>query len=181
MGLHRHPQVTQSARKDFHHHSGDWPVHCSTIFVNSSTRVGTLIVEVVERIKKEGNITLKEGGRIRMRLGSRRMCGSTGHHPIPCNRSQGVKGSIRRENGPLGDEDLAPQVILPTLEAAALLRRSLPIITEDVGGEALTMCILSELRGHLQVAAVPWPYLGRTATHPRLHHTPHGWPSSSIT
>ncbi|KAF6752501.1 hypothetical protein DFP72DRAFT_454452 [Ephemerocybe angulata] len=181
MELHRYSQVTQSACNVCHHHSEDWPVR---LFVNSSTCVGTLIVEVVERIRKVGDITLKEGGRINMRLGSRRMCGSTGgtlrRSPIfePFSHSRPsvyltshvlppllilppsrCKSVDFEEKIVLSETKISLlQDILSTLEAAALLRRSLPIITEDVGGEALTICILSELRGYLQVAAVAWRY-----------------------
>ncbi|KAF6744645.1 hypothetical protein DFP72DRAFT_1051795 [Ephemerocybe angulata] len=75
MELHRYSQVTQSACNDCHHHSEDWPVR---LFVNSSTCVGTLIMEVVERIRKKGDITVKQARRMRMGLGSRRMCSGDG-------------------------------------------------------------------------------------------------------
>jgi chaperonin GroEL len=52
------------------------------------------------------------------------------------------------------------QDILPSLEAAAQARRPLIVITEDVDGEALAVCILNKLRQQLLVAAVKAPVFG---------------------
>ncbi|KAJ2987746.1 hypothetical protein NUW54_g9336 [Trametes sanguinea] len=98
------------------------------------------IAQAMEKVGKEGVITVKEGRTIEDEIE--------------------ITEGMRFDRGFISpyfvtDKKIsAIQDILPTLEIAAQSRRPLVIIAEDVDGEALAACIVNKLRGQLQVCAV---------------------------
>ena len=135
----------------------------ATISANGDTHVGNLIAQAMEKVGKEGVITVKEGRTIEDEIeiteGMRFDRGFISPYFITDVKSQKVE--FEKPYILLSEKKISLlQDILPSLEAAAQERRPLLIIAEDVDGEALAACILNKLRGQLQVAAVKAPGFG---------------------
>jgi chaperonin GroEL len=135
----------------------------ATISANGDTHVGNLIAQAMEKVGKEGVITVKEGRTIEDEIeiteGMRFDRGFISPYFVTDVKSQKVE--FEKPLILLSEKKISLlQDILPSLEAAAQARRPLVIIAEDVDGEALAACILNKLRGQLQVAAVKAPGFG---------------------
>ncbi|CAG8503723.1 1712_t:CDS:2 [Racocetra fulgida] len=135
----------------------------ATISANGDTHVGKLIANAMEKVGKEGVITVKEGKTIEDELeiteGMRFDRGYISPYFITDTKTQKVE--FEKPLILLSEKKISVlQDILPSLEAAAQQRRPLLIISEDVDGEALAACILNKLRGNLQVVAVKAPGFG---------------------
>ena len=135
----------------------------ATISANGDTHVGKLISNAMEKVGKEGVITVKEGKTIEDELevteGMRFDRGFTSAYFITDTKSQKVE--FEKPLILLSEKKIsAVQDIIPALEASTQQRRPLVIIAEDIEGEALAICILNKLRGQLQVAAVKAPGFG---------------------
>ncbi|KAI0249353.1 chaperonin GroL [Lactifluus subvellereus] len=135
----------------------------ATISANGDTHIGNLIAQAMEKVGKEGVITVKEGRTIEDEIeiteGMRFDRGFISPYFVTDVKSQKVE--FEKPYILLSEKKISLlQDILPSLEAAAQARRPLLIIAEDVDGEALAACILNKLRGQLQVAAVKAPGFG---------------------
>ena len=135
----------------------------ATISANGDKHVGNMIAQAMEKVGKEGVITVKEGktteDEIEITEGMRFDRGFISPYFISDIKSQRVE--FEKPLILLSEKKISLiQDILPALEAAAQARRPLLIIAEDVDGEALAACILNKLRGQLQVAAVKAPGFG---------------------
>jgi chaperonin GroEL len=135
----------------------------ATISANGDTHVGNLIAQAMEKVGKEGVITVKEGRTIEDEIeiteGMRFDRGFISPYFVTDVKSQKVE--FEKPYILLSEKKISLlQDILPSLEAAAQARRPLVIIAEDIDGEALAACILNKLRGQLQVAAVKAPGFG---------------------
>lgn len=135
----------------------------ATISANGDTHIGDLISNAMEKVGKEGVITVKEGKTIEDELevteGMRFDRGFLSPYFITDTKSQKIE--FEKPLILLSEKKIsAVQDIIPALEASTQLRRPLVIIAEDVDGEALAVCILNKLRGQLQVAAVKAPGFG---------------------
>jgi chaperonin GroEL len=135
----------------------------ATISANGDTHIGKLIANAMEKVGKEGVITVKEGKTMEDELevteGMRFDRGFVSPYFITDAKSQKVE--FEKPLILLSEKKIsAVQDIIPALEASTQLRRPLVIIAEDIDGEALAVCILNKLRGQLQVAAVKAPGFG---------------------
>jgi chaperonin GroEL len=135
----------------------------ATISANGDTHVGNLIAQAMEKVGKEGVITVKEGRTIEDEIeiteGMRFDRGFISPYFVTDVKAQKV--DFEKPFILLSEKKISLlQDILPSLEAAAQARRPLVIIAEDVDGEALAACILNKLRGQLQVVAVKAPGFG---------------------
>ncbi|SCZ88838.1 BZ3500_MvSof-1268-A1-R1_Chr2-1g04669 [Microbotryum saponariae] len=135
----------------------------ATISANGDQHVGNLIAQAMEKVGKEGVITVKEGKTIEDEIeiteGMRFDRGYISPYFVTDIKSQRVE--FEKPLILLSEKKISLiQDILPSLEAAAHARRPLLIISEDIDGEALAACILNKLRGQLQVAAVKAPGFG---------------------
>ncbi|KAI5981508.1 chaperonin GroL [Pisolithus marmoratus] len=135
----------------------------ATISANGDVHVGNLIAQAMEKVGKEGVITVKEGKTIEDEIeiteGMRFDRGFISPYFITDVKSQKVE--FEKPLVLLSEKKISLlQDILPSLEAAAQSRRPLVIIAEDVDGEALAACILNKLRGQLQVVAIKAPGFG---------------------
>jgi chaperonin GroEL len=117
----------------------------ATISANGDSHVGNLIATAMEKVGKEGVITVKEGKTIEDEIeiteGMRFDRGFISPYFVTDVKSQKV-------------EFEKPLVLLSEKKISLL------IIAEDIDGEALAACILNKLRGQLQVAAVKAPGFG---------------------
>ncbi|TDL15870.1 hypothetical protein BD410DRAFT_808577 [Rickenella mellea] len=131
----------------------------ATISANGDTHVGNLIATAMEKVGKEGVITVKEGRTIeddQDHGGDEVRPGYISPYFITDLKSQKVDSE--KPFILLSEKKIALlQDTLPSLEAAAQARRPLLIIAEDVDGEVLAACVLNKLGGQLQVAAVKVP------------------------
>ncbi|TFB05288.1 Heat shock protein 60 [Trichoderma ghanense] len=135
----------------------------ATISANGDHHVGKLIANAMEKVGKEGVITVKEGKTLQDELevteGMRFDRGYVSPYFITDTKS--AKVEFENPLILLSEKKIsAVQDIIPALEASTQLRRPLVIIAEDIDGEALAVCILNKLRGQLQVAAVKAPGFG---------------------
>lgn len=135
----------------------------ATISANGDTHIGNLLASAMEKVGKEGVITVKEGKTLEDELevteGMKFDRGFISPYFITNTKS----GKVEFEN-PLiliSEKKISSiQDILPSLEIANQTRRPLLILAEDIDGEALAACILNKLRGQVQVAAVKAPGFG---------------------
>ncbi|KAL1640020.1 chaperonin [Diplodia intermedia] len=135
----------------------------ATISANGDTHIGQLLSNAMEKVGKEGVITVKEGKTIEDELeiteGMKFDRGYISPYFITDPKAQKVE--FEKPLILLSEKKIsAVQDIVPALEASQQLRRPLVIIAEDIDGEALAVCILNKLRGQLQVAAVKAPGFG---------------------
>ncbi|ANB13298.1 chaperone ATPase HSP60 [Sugiyamaella lignohabitans] len=135
----------------------------ATISANGDSHIGKLIANAMEKVGKEGVITVKEGKTLEDELevteGMRFDRGYISPYFVTDTKS----GKVEFENPLLllSEKKVSSiQDILPALELSNKTRRPLVIIAEDVDGEALAACILNKLRGQVQVAAVKAPGFG---------------------
>ncbi|ODN83252.1 hsp60-like protein, variant [Cryptococcus amylolentus CBS 6039] len=135
----------------------------ATISANGDNHVGSIIAQAMEKVGKEGVITVKEGRTIEDEIeiteGMRFDRGFISPYLITDAKNQRVE--LEKPFILLSEKKIsALQDILPSLEIAASTRRPLLIIAEDIDGEALAAIILNKLRGQLSVAAVKAPGFG---------------------
>ncbi|KAG2198955.1 hypothetical protein INT47_013139 [Mucor saturninus] len=135
----------------------------ATISANGDKHVGNMIAQAMERVGKEGVITVKAGKTLEDELdvteGMRFDRGFISPYFITDTKTGRVE--FEKPLILLSEKKISLlQDILPALEASATQRRPLLIVAEDLDGEALAACILNKLRGQLQVAAVKAPGFG---------------------
>ncbi|KAI8913619.1 chaperonin Cpn60/TCP-1 family [Gorgonomyces haynaldii] len=135
----------------------------ATISANGDKQVGQLIAQAMEKVGKEGVITVQEGktlvDELEITEGMRFDRGYISPYFITDTRSQKVE--FEKPLILLSEKKISQlQDLMPALELSAQRRRPLVIIAEDVDGEALAACILNKLRGQLQVACVKAPGFG---------------------
>lgn len=135
----------------------------ATISANGDKHIGELLASAMEKVGKEGVITIKEGKTLEDELevteGMRFDRGFISPYFITNTKN----GKCEFENPLLllsEKKILTIQDVLPSLELSNKLRRPLLIIAEDIEGEALAACILNKLRGQVQVCAVKAPGFG---------------------
>ncbi|WPK24326.1 hypothetical protein PUMCH_001596 [Australozyma saopauloensis] len=135
----------------------------ATISANGDAHIGNLLASAMEKVGKEGVITVKEGKTLEDELevteGMKFDRGFISPYFITDTKSGKVEF-----NNPLIlllEKKLSSmQDILPSLELSNQHRRPLLILAEDIEGEALAACILNKLRGQVQVCAVKAPGFG---------------------
>ncbi|TIB84766.1 putative heat-shock protein hsp60 [Wallemia mellicola] len=135
----------------------------ATISANGDVHVGQLIANAMEKVGKEGVITVKEGktidDEVEITEGMRFDRGFISPYFITDVKSQ--KAEFEKPFILLSEKKISALAdIMPALEIAATSRRPLIIVAEDIDGEALAACILNKLRGQLQVCAIKAPGFG---------------------
>ncbi|KAG1804869.1 heat shock protein 60, mitochondrial precursor [Suillus plorans] len=135
----------------------------ATISANGDKHIGGLIAQAMERVGKEGVITVKEGRTTEDEIEvTEGMCFDRGYiSPYFITDVKTQKVDFEKPFILLSEKKISSlQDILPSLETAASALRPLVIIAEDLDDEALAACILNKLRGQLQVVAVKAPGFG---------------------
>ncbi|HKT15731.1 MAG TPA: chaperonin GroEL [Allosphingosinicella sp.] len=134
-----------------------------TISANGDTVVGEKIAEAMDKVGKEGVITVEEGSGIEFELdlveGMRFDRGYLS--PYFVTNAEKMQVDLVDPYILLHEKKLTGlQAMLPILEAVAQSGRPLLIIAEDIEGEALATLVVNKLRGGLKVAAVKAPGFG---------------------
>lgn len=135
----------------------------ATISANSDENIGNLIAEAMEKVGKDGVITVEEAKGIDDELNVVEGMQFDRGYLSPYFVTNSDKMTIELENPYilLTDKKITTMKdILPLLEATMKSGKPLLIIAEDIEGEALTTLVVNKLRGVLNVAAVKAPGFG---------------------
>ena len=134
-----------------------------TISANSDTAIGDIIAKAMDKVGKEGVITVEEGSGLDNELDIvEGMQFDRGYlSPYFINNQESMSVELEEPLILLHDKKLSSiRDLLPVLEGVAKSGRSLLIICEDVEGEALATLVVNNMRGIVKVAAVKAPGFG---------------------
>ncbi len=134
-----------------------------TISANSDEAIGDIIAEAMDKVGKEGVITVEEGSGLENELDLvEGMQFDRGYlSPYFINNQESMSVELDEPLILLFDKKISNiRDLLPVLEAVAKSGRALLIISEDVEGEALATLVVNNLRGIVKVAAVKAPGFG---------------------
>ncbi|MGE7990598.1 chaperonin GroEL [Pseudomonas sp. NPDC089554] len=134
-----------------------------TISANSDTSIGEIIAEAMEKVGKEGVITVEEGSGLENELSVvEGMQFDRGYlSPYFVNKPDTMVAELEGPLLLLVDKKISNiRELLPVLEAVAKAGRPLLIVAEDVEGEALATLVVNNMRGIVKVAAVKAPGFG---------------------
>ena len=134
-----------------------------TISANSDSTVGRIIAEAMEKVGKEGVITVEEGTSLQDELDVvEGMQFDRGYlSPYFVNNHENMTAELETPFLLLVDKKISNiRDLLPILEAVAKSGRPLLIVAEDVEGEALATLVVNNMRGIVKVCAVKAPGFG---------------------
>ena len=134
-----------------------------TISANSDTNIGNIIAEAMEKVGKEGVITVEEGSTLENELDVvEGMQFDRGYlSPYFINNQQNMTTELDDPFILVHDKKISNiRDLLPLLENVAKSGKPLLIIAEDVEGEALATLVVNSIRGIVKVAAVKAPGFG---------------------
>lgn len=134
-----------------------------TISANNDSAIGNLIADAVERVGKDGVITVEEAQGTETSLDVVEGMQFTRGYLSPYFVTNQETMEVVLENAHILIHDGVIATIkdlLPILEKTAQTGRPLLIIAEDIQGEALATLVVNKLRGILKVAAVKAPEFG---------------------
>ncbi|MEE4292834.1 MAG: chaperonin GroEL [Xanthomonadales bacterium] len=134
-----------------------------SISANSDTEVGNIIAEAMEKVGKEGVITVEDAQGLSNELDVvEGMQFDRGYlSPYFINDQQTMSVELEDPYILLHDKKVSNvRDLLPVLEGVAKSGKSLLIIAEDVEGEALATLVVNTIRGIVKVAAVKAPGFG---------------------
>jgi chaperonin GroEL len=135
----------------------------ATVSANWSEDVGQILAEAMDKVGRDGVITVEEGKSLQNELEVvEGMQFDRGYlSPYFVNNQDKMQASLDDPYVLLHDKKISNiRELLPVLEAAAKSGRPLLIIAEDIEGEALATLVVNNLRGILKVAAVKAPGFG---------------------
>src|SRR6267154_527616 len=134
-----------------------------TISANGDATIGKIISEAMEKVGKEGVITVEEAKGLETTLEVVEGMQFDRGYLSPYFVTDPERMEARLENPfiLINEKKIsAMKDLLPILEKVAQLGRPLLIIAEDLEGEALATLVVNKLRGTLKVAAVKAPGFG---------------------
>ncbi len=134
-----------------------------TISANGEVEIGEMIAEAMQRVGKEGVITVEEAKSVATELEVVEGMKFDRGYISPYFVTNAEKMIVELENPLilLHESKLSGlQSMLPLLESIVQSSRPLLIIAEDIEGEALATLVVNRLRGGLKVAAVKAPGFG---------------------
>ncbi|MFU8895159.1 MAG: chaperonin GroEL [Gammaproteobacteria bacterium] len=134
-----------------------------TISANGDADIGDRIAEAMDKVGKEGVITVEDGSGLESELDVvEGMQFDRGYlSPYFINEQQTQSAVLENPYILLHDKKVSNiREMLPLLEAVAKSGRPLLIVAEDVEGEALATLVVNTIRGIVKVAAVKAPGFG---------------------
>jgi chaperonin GroEL len=134
-----------------------------TISANSDVSVGEIIAEAMDKVGKEGVITVEEGSGLENELDVvEGMQFDRGYlSPYFINNQDNMSAEVEDPFILLVDKKISNiRELLPVLEQVAKASRPLVIVAEDVEGEALATLVVNNMRGIVKVAACKAPGFG---------------------
>jgi chaperonin GroEL len=134
-----------------------------TISANSDDSIGKIIADAMDKVGKEGVITVEEGSGLENELEVvEGMQFDRGYlSPYFINQQETMSAELEDPYILLHDKKISNiRDLLPALEKVAKSGRSLLIVAEDVEGEALATLVVNNMRGIIKVCAVKAPGFG---------------------
>jgi chaperonin GroEL len=134
-----------------------------TISANSDEAIGNIIAEAMQKVGKEGVITVEDGSGLENELDVvEGMQFDRGYlSPYFINNQQSMSVELENPLILLHDKKISNiRDMLPILEGVAKSGRPLLIVAEDVEGEALATLVVNTIRGIVKVCAVKAPGFG---------------------
>ena len=157
--------VVESLKKDSKKVDGSKAeiTQVATISANNDTSIGEIIAEAVEKVGKEGVITVEESKGIETKLevveGMQFDKGYLSGYMVTDRDT--MSANLENPYILITDKKISSiKDLLPILEKTMQSGRPLLIIAEDIEGEALATIVLNKLRGTLNVTAVKAPGFG---------------------
>ncbi len=135
----------------------------ATVSANWDTTIGQIIADAMEKVGKDGTITVEEAKSIETTLDVvEGMQFDKGYlSPYFVTNTEDLEAVLENAYILLFEKKISSlKDLLPLLEKIAKSGRPFLIIAEDVEGEALATLVVNKLRGTLQVAAVKAPGFG---------------------
>jgi chaperonin GroEL len=155
--------VVEAVKKMSRPVSGNMVAQVGTISANSDSTIGKIIAEAMDKVGKDGVITVEEAKTLETSLdvveGMQFDRGYLSAYFV----TDPERMEVVLENPVvlIHEKKISSMKdLLPVLEQVARLGRPLLIIAEDVDGEALATLVVNKLRGTLQAAAVKAPGFG---------------------
>ena len=130
---------------------------------NDDPAIGKLIAEAMEKVKKEGVITVEEakGTETSVEVVEGMQFDRGYISPYFITDSDKMEATLENPYILLHDKKISTMKdLLPILESTSQAGRPLLIIAEDIDGEALATLVVNKLRGSLKIAAVKAPGFG---------------------
>ena len=143
--------------------SGNMVAQVGMISANSDQAIGTIIAEAMDKVGKDGVITVEEAKTLETSLDVVEGMQFDRGYLSPYFVTDAERMEVVLENPAIliyEKKISAMKDLLPVLEQLARLSRSLVIVAEDIDGEALATLVVNKLRGTLKVAAVKAPGFG---------------------
>jgi len=134
-----------------------------SVSANSDTAVGDIIAEAMDKVGKEGVITVEEGSGLENELDVvEGMQFDRGYlSPYFINNQENMSADLEDPFILLHDKKISTiREMLPILEAVAKAGKPLMVIAEDIEGEALATLVVNNMRGIVKVAAAKAPGFG---------------------
>ena len=135
----------------------------ATVSANWDTNIGEIIADAMDKVGKDGTITVEEAKSIETTLDVvEGMQFDKGYlSPYFVTNAESMETILDNAYILIHEKKISSlKDLLPLLEKVAKSGRPLLIIAEDVEGEALATLVVNKLRGTLQVAAVKAPGFG---------------------
>jgi chaperonin GroEL len=155
--------IVGSLKKQSKAVSGNMIAQVGTISANNDPTIGTIIAEAMDKVGKDGVITVEEAKTLETSLDVvEGMQFDRGYlSPYFVTDPERMEVSLENPVVLIHEKKIsAMKDLLPLLEQVARLSRPLLIIAEDIEGEALATLVVNKLRGTLNVAAVKAPGFG---------------------
>jgi chaperonin GroEL len=155
--------VTEELKKLSKPVKGNMIAQVGTISANNDETIGKIIAEAMEKVGKDGVITVEEARTLETSLEVVEGMQFDRGYLSPYFVTDPERMEVALENALvlIHEKKISSMKdLLPVLEQVAKLGRPLVIIAEDVDGEALATLVVNKLRGTLQVAAVKAPGYG---------------------
>jgi len=137
--------------------------HIATISANGDNRIGKLISTAVDKVGKDGAVTIEEGKSLDTILdiveGFQFDSGFVSPQFITDER----RGAVRYENAlvMVTDHNLSSiEEMMPVLEIVARENKPFVIVAENIEGQLLAALILNTVRGSMRIAAIKAPRYG---------------------
>ena len=143
--------------------TGDMIAQVGTISANDDATIGTIIAKAMDKVGKDGVITVEEAKTLETSLEVVEGMQFDRGYLSPYFVTDPERMEVVLENPIILIHEKkisSMKDLLPLLEQVAKLSRPLLIVAEDIEGEALATLVVNKLRGTLHVAAVKAPGFG---------------------